>query len=182
MSDRIQPDRALGEQVSKVFDYFLTLPSEVTWVWSMRWNMTRIIFTVSRYFAFVAGSLTAYITIVAAEVLIIIRVYAFWERNRRLLLILLAYGVADLFQFIYLIAFETVLLVLMTLRKYLTYRRVKSRFIELVYTQSALYTFFAVVGSVFNVICIGAAVNIVSRHLFSEADKSQAAYSNLGDK
>ncbi|KAG1747649.1 hypothetical protein EDB19DRAFT_279391 [Suillus lakei] len=95
-----------------IFDYFLTLEPEVRWTWNRRWNVTRILFVMSRYMAFAAVGMTSYaaiatranqdcshfdlasnaihiISIVAAEGLLIIRTYAFWKQNKKLLAILL---------------------------------------------------------------------------------------------
>ncbi|KAG2132444.1 uncharacterized protein EDB93DRAFT_906032 [Suillus bovinus] len=95
-----------------IFDYFLTIEPEVRWTWNRRWNITRILFVISRYMAFVAAGMTSYaaiatrsnencsrfgsasnaihiITIVAAEGLLIIRTYAFWKQNNKLLVVLL---------------------------------------------------------------------------------------------
>ncbi|KAG1739593.1 hypothetical protein EDB19DRAFT_1828811 [Suillus lakei] len=104
-----------------IFDYFLTLEPEVRWTWNRRWNVTRVLFVISRYMAFAAAGMTSYgeqlpvppaaiatranqdchyfdkasngaihiISIVAAEGLLIIRTYAFWKQNKKLLAILL---------------------------------------------------------------------------------------------
>ncbi|KAG2055741.1 hypothetical protein BDR06DRAFT_311641 [Suillus hirtellus] len=95
-----------------IFDYFLTLEPEIRWTWNRRWNITRILFVVSRYMAFVAAVMTSYavlatranenclnfsrasnathiISILAAEGLLIIRTYAFWKQSKKLLAVLL---------------------------------------------------------------------------------------------
>ncbi|KAG1807689.1 uncharacterized protein BJ212DRAFT_739192 [Suillus subaureus] len=95
-----------------IFDYFLTLEPEVRWTWNGRWNITRVLFIISRYMAFVAAGMTSYaaiatranedcshfnrasnaihiITIVAAEGLLIIRTYVFWKQSKKLLVVLL---------------------------------------------------------------------------------------------
>ncbi|KAG2132448.1 uncharacterized protein EDB93DRAFT_1331697 [Suillus bovinus] len=95
-----------------IFDYFLTLEPEVRWTWNRRWNVTRILFVISRYMAFVAAGMTSYaaiatranencsrfgqasnaihiISIVSSEGLLIIRTYAFWRKNNKLLAVLL---------------------------------------------------------------------------------------------
>ncbi|KAG2150846.1 hypothetical protein DEU56DRAFT_778779 [Suillus clintonianus] len=95
-----------------IFDYFLTLDSEIRWTWNRRWNASRFLFVIARYMAFVAAGMTSYaaiatranedcshfssasnaihiISIVAAEGLLIIRTYAFWKQSKRLLAILL---------------------------------------------------------------------------------------------
>ncbi|KAG2132446.1 uncharacterized protein EDB93DRAFT_1176682 [Suillus bovinus] len=95
-----------------IFDYFLTLESEVRWTWNRRWTVSRVLFVLSRYIAFVAAGMTSYaaiatranencsrfgqasnaihiISIVAADGLLIIRTYAFWQKNKKLLAFLL---------------------------------------------------------------------------------------------
>ncbi|KAG1855761.1 hypothetical protein DFJ58DRAFT_785673 [Suillus subalutaceus] len=95
-----------------IFDYFLTLGAEVQWTWNRRWNASRVLFVISRYMTFVAAGMTSYgaiatranenclhfsqasnaihiISIVAAEGLLIIRTYAFWRQNKKLLAVLL---------------------------------------------------------------------------------------------
>ncbi|KAG0691822.1 hypothetical protein DFH29DRAFT_935253 [Suillus ampliporus] len=95
-----------------IFDYFLTLEPEVRWTWNKRWNVSRVIFVISRYMPFAAAGMTSYaavatranedcsrfgsasnaihiISIVAAEGLLIIRTYAFWQYNKKILAVLL---------------------------------------------------------------------------------------------
>ncbi|KAG1866675.1 hypothetical protein F4604DRAFT_1904985 [Suillus subluteus] len=61
-----------------IFDYFLTLGAEVQWTWNRRWNASNAIHIIS---------------IVAAEGLLIIRTYAFWRQNKKLLAVLLVLAV-----------------------------------------------------------------------------------------
>ncbi|KAG2143161.1 hypothetical protein BD769DRAFT_1383145 [Suillus cothurnatus] len=96
-----------------IFDYFLTLGAEVQWTWNRPWNVSRVLFVISRYMAFVAAGMTSYgeqlpmlspaaiatranenvaihiISIVATEGLLIIRMYAIWKRRKKLLAVLL---------------------------------------------------------------------------------------------
>ncbi|KAH7920325.1 hypothetical protein BV22DRAFT_810748 [Leucogyrophana mollusca] len=95
-----------------VFDYCITLSSEVHWMWGKKWEATRIVFTFSRYLPFAAVGMTSYsalnfrededcshfswasdllhvTSIVFAEGLLVLRAYAFWHRSRRLLTALL---------------------------------------------------------------------------------------------
>ncbi|KAG2119775.1 uncharacterized protein F5147DRAFT_121404 [Suillus discolor] len=99
-----------------IFDYFLTLEPEIRWTWNRRWNITRILFVISRYMAFAAAGMTTYaaiatranenctnfsrasnaihiISIIAGEGLLIIRTYAFWRKNNKLLAVLLVLAV-----------------------------------------------------------------------------------------
>ncbi|KAH7906519.1 hypothetical protein BJ138DRAFT_1162452 [Hygrophoropsis aurantiaca] len=102
-------------QTSKAFDYFLTFESEIRWVWGRKWDITRIVFTFSRYLPFIGAGMTVFGTktffsdrggveeniihitgIVATEGLLVLRIYAFWQCNKKLLIVLLAYAVATL--------------------------------------------------------------------------------------
>ncbi|KAH7921435.1 hypothetical protein BV22DRAFT_1132265 [Leucogyrophana mollusca] len=100
-----------------VFDYCITFQSEVHWIWGRRWDVTRIMFTISRYLTFAAAFMTSYaavknrdgencipyghasnaihiISIISAEGLLILRTYAFWQGNKKVLASLLVLGVA----------------------------------------------------------------------------------------
>ncbi|KAN0082571.1 hypothetical protein V8E55_008366 [Tylopilus felleus] len=101
--------------VRKIFDYVITLEDEARWVWGRNWDATRVVFTVSRYLPFAGAAMTAYsalrsnsdpcgpssgqsstivhiLGIIAAEVLLILRTYAYWQGNKSVLYGLLAYG------------------------------------------------------------------------------------------
>jgi len=91
------------------YDFCLTFPLEVGFVWGTKWEVTRIVFTLSRYLPFVSSSLTCYdalvnnqcgsfilaldalytASIVLSEGILILRTYALWGRSRRVLLFLL---------------------------------------------------------------------------------------------
>ncbi|KAG1739532.1 hypothetical protein EDB19DRAFT_835729 [Suillus lakei] len=100
-----------------IFDYFITLEAESQWIWHRKWTFVRFIFTVSRYLpffgigmTFVGALRTQYypgescvrfgqasnvlhiICILAAEGLLITRIYASW-RSKRLLTFLLVFPV-----------------------------------------------------------------------------------------
>ncbi|KAF9237229.1 hypothetical protein BU15DRAFT_76134 [Melanogaster broomeanus] len=101
--------------VNQVFDYLITVKDEARWVWGRKWGTTRLIFTVSRYILFLGTGLTAYripfnsssapcpsslltaaivihvIGVIAAELLLILRTYALWLGDKRLLYGLFAY-------------------------------------------------------------------------------------------
>ncbi|KAG1807678.1 uncharacterized protein BJ212DRAFT_1303387 [Suillus subaureus] len=114
-----------------IFDYFLTLEPEVQWTWNTRWNVSRVLFVISRYMAFVAAGMTSYGEqlpyyylmlpllhertkmlcsrfssasngdqypehIVAAEGLLVVRTYAFWKQNKKLLAVLLVSAVISI--------------------------------------------------------------------------------------
>ncbi|KAG2047175.1 hypothetical protein BDR06DRAFT_964268 [Suillus hirtellus] len=102
-----------GSIANLVFDFCITFAEEVRWTWFRPWDVTRVIFVISRYLPFAGVGLTAYdalrvghqctsslqgkiihiISIVAAESLLIIRTWAFWQRSKRLLIGLLVYSV-----------------------------------------------------------------------------------------
>ncbi|KAG1718858.1 hypothetical protein EDB19DRAFT_800875 [Suillus lakei] len=100
-----------------VFDYCITLEAESQWVWHRKWTLVRSIFTISRYLpffgigmTFAAALRTQYypgescveyrkasnvlhiLSIVAAEGLLITRIYASWN-SKRLLTSLLVFSV-----------------------------------------------------------------------------------------
>ncbi|KAG2065407.1 hypothetical protein BDR04DRAFT_1083222 [Suillus decipiens] len=102
----------LGSLAVLVFDYCVTFPEEVRWTWFKPWDITRVIFIVSRYLPFAGAGMTAYdalrvsnqcastvegyiihvVCIVAAEALLVIRTWAFWQKSRRLLIGLSVYA------------------------------------------------------------------------------------------
>ncbi|KAG1854438.1 hypothetical protein DFJ58DRAFT_787912 [Suillus subalutaceus] len=103
----------LGSLAILAFDYCITFAEEVQWTWSRPWDVTRIIFIISRYLPFAGVGMTAYdalrtsnqcastlegniihiISIVAAEALLVIRTWAFWQKSKKLLIGLLVYSV-----------------------------------------------------------------------------------------
>ncbi|KAG1725618.1 uncharacterized protein EDB91DRAFT_1254668 [Suillus paluster] len=106
----------LGGLAILIYDYCITFQDEVQWTWSRPWGFTRVIFTISRYLPFVGAGMTAYaalrvsgpcdpsveeniihiLTIVAAEGLLVIRTWAFWQNSRRVLIGLLTYSVVTI--------------------------------------------------------------------------------------
>jgi len=102
----------IGAMAILIFDYVITIEDEARWIWGRSWDATRFIFTVSRYLPFVGTALIAYVAlrsnsdpcpsgnaenvihiigIVASELLLVLRTYAFWQGNKRLLYGLLAF-------------------------------------------------------------------------------------------
>ncbi|KAG2075345.1 hypothetical protein BDR04DRAFT_1150159 [Suillus decipiens] len=102
-----------------IYDYFITLHSEVQWTWGQKWGIIRIAFTISRYVPFAGALMTSYsaienwgtrdcipfndavngihfLGIIAAEGLLIFRVYAFSGNKKAYLIILLSFGLAIL--------------------------------------------------------------------------------------
>ncbi|KAH7923813.1 hypothetical protein BV22DRAFT_555601 [Leucogyrophana mollusca] len=113
---------SVGLQTSKYFnvsamamlvaDYFITMQAEIHWVCGRKWDLGRIIFTVSRYLPFAGVTMSVYaalknragencvvfgqasnalhiIGILAAEGLLVLRTYAFWKCSKKLLAVLL---------------------------------------------------------------------------------------------
>ncbi|KAG1891560.1 uncharacterized protein F5891DRAFT_1070180, partial [Suillus fuscotomentosus] len=108
----------LGSLAILVFDYCITFSEEVQWTWFKPWDVTRVIFIISRYLPFAGVGMTAYnalrvsnqcastveeniahvICIVAAEALLVIRTWAFWQKSKILLIGLSVYGVVRVLQ------------------------------------------------------------------------------------
>lgn len=104
----------IGSLAILVFDYCVTFQDEVHLTWFRRWDLIRVIFTISRYLPFVGSGMTAYaalrvsgpcppslaeniihiLCIIAAEGLLVIRTWAFWKKSKRLLIGLLIYSMA----------------------------------------------------------------------------------------
>ncbi|KAG2108981.1 uncharacterized protein F5147DRAFT_836842 [Suillus discolor] len=102
-----------------IYDYFVTLHSEVQWTWGRKWGIIRTTFTISRYAPFAGALMTSYsaiktwgtqdcapfndavngihfLGIIASEGLLIFRVYAFSGNKKTYLIILLSFGLAIL--------------------------------------------------------------------------------------
>ncbi|KAJ8587898.1 hypothetical protein M405DRAFT_820661 [Rhizopogon salebrosus TDB-379] len=94
------------------FDYRFPYSTKVQWTWFRPWDVTRVIFVLSRYLPFVGAVLTArtalyisgpcpnnlaenamhILSIAAAEGLLLLRTWAFWQKGRKLLIGLLSYA------------------------------------------------------------------------------------------
>ncbi|KAG1728916.1 hypothetical protein EDB19DRAFT_2042453 [Suillus lakei] len=102
-----------------IYDYFITLHSEVRWTWGRKWGIVRITFTISRYVPFAGALMTSYsavktwgtqdcvpfnnavngihfLGIIASEGLLIARIYGFSGNNNVYLIVLLSFGSAIL--------------------------------------------------------------------------------------
>lgn len=99
-----------------IFDFCITFQDEVKWTWSRPWDTTRVIFVISRYLPFIGSALTAYaalrvsgppapslaensihiISIVAAEGLLLIRTWAFWQKSKPVLIGLMVYSMVTI--------------------------------------------------------------------------------------
>lgn len=106
----------IGAFAILIFDFCITFHDEVMWTWSRPWDMTRVIFVISRYLPFIGSGLTAYaalrvsgppapslaenivhiISIVAAEGLLVIRTWAFWQKSKKMLIGLVTYSVVTI--------------------------------------------------------------------------------------
>ncbi|KAF9220873.1 hypothetical protein BS17DRAFT_738391 [Gyrodon lividus] len=100
------------------YDYCITIEYEVRWVWGTTWTPTRVHFMVSRYLPFIAVTLAIYssrlgpgsavdycspvgmtsmavyyLCIILAEALLVLRTYAFWQRNKKLLVVMWTSGI-----------------------------------------------------------------------------------------
>ncbi|KAH7912346.1 hypothetical protein BJ138DRAFT_1100388 [Hygrophoropsis aurantiaca] len=86
-----------------IFDYCITFEPEVRWTWGRKWGLPRVVFTLSRYTSFAGALMTAYAAANAHETkciifgdassgLLILRTYAFWGCNKKILAVLLTYG------------------------------------------------------------------------------------------
>ncbi|KAG2065279.1 hypothetical protein BDR04DRAFT_1108733 [Suillus decipiens] len=102
-----------------VYDYFITLHSEVQWIWGRKWGIIRTAFTISRYAPIAGALMTSYsafktwgmqnctpfndalngihfLGFIASEGLLICRVYAFSGKQKAYLIILLSFGLVIL--------------------------------------------------------------------------------------
>lgn len=102
-----------------IYDYFITLHSEVEWTLGRKWGIIRTAFTISRYIPFAGALMTSYsavktwgtqdcapfndavngihfLGIIASEGLLISRVYAFSGNKSAYLIVLLSFGLAIL--------------------------------------------------------------------------------------
>lgn len=102
-----------------IYDYFVTLYSEVQWACGRKWGIIRTTFTVSRYVPFAGALMTSYsavktwgtqdcapfndavngihfLGIIASEGLLIARIYGFSGNNNACLIVLLSFGSATL--------------------------------------------------------------------------------------
>ncbi|KIJ19734.1 hypothetical protein PAXINDRAFT_68135, partial [Paxillus involutus ATCC 200175] len=134
--------------LAKLFDYCLTFPSEVHHAWGRKWDITRIVFTISRYLSFVASAMMCFsisnVCIISAEVILILRTYALWRHSRRVLVVLMALGVSLAFRCVFLIVHEIVLQGMNTWRKFRTYRDVQSPILNTLYWDGIMYMFWII--------------------------------------
>ncbi|KAG1769675.1 hypothetical protein EDD22DRAFT_151575 [Suillus occidentalis] len=106
----------IGAFAILIFDFCITFQDEVKWTWSRPWDITRVIFVISRYLPFIGSALTAYaalrvsgppapslaensihiLSIVAAEGLLLIRTWAFWQKSKTVLIGLIAYSMVTI--------------------------------------------------------------------------------------
>ncbi|KAG2072167.1 hypothetical protein BDR04DRAFT_1097141 [Suillus decipiens] len=106
----------IGAFAILIFDFCITFHDEVKWTWFRPWDAIRVIFVISRYLPFIGSGLTAYaalrvsgppapslaeniihiISIVAAEGLLVIRTWAFWQKSKKVLIGLVTYSVVTI--------------------------------------------------------------------------------------
>ncbi|EIW86175.1 hypothetical protein CONPUDRAFT_68768 [Coniophora puteana RWD-64-598 SS2] len=112
----------LAAIVILVFDYCITVENEAAWVWGRKWDIGRVTFMFARYSPFPAVALTVssamkaaafewcsdwyqvgqasnplhMISIIAAEGLLLLRVWVFWDCSRPLLVLLLVMAIVSL--------------------------------------------------------------------------------------
>jgi len=115
---QISESGAIAAAALLAFDFCLTFGQEIEWLYGTRWTATRIYFTSSRYLPFVAIALAVptcrvlpsgtsycgplgmatnvmyFLCIILAEVMLIIRTYAFWKHDRKILVGMCTFGVA----------------------------------------------------------------------------------------
>jgi len=105
---RIKTEMRLAATSLLVYDYFLTLDSEVTLMWSSKLSLMKILYFYTRYSAFIDVPLVLYyqvktdisavdckriylsaswlvvVGIIVAEVILMIRTWALWQRGKRM--------------------------------------------------------------------------------------------------
>ncbi|KAG2123557.1 hypothetical protein BD769DRAFT_1670046 [Suillus cothurnatus] len=176
-----------------IFDFCITVQDEVEWTWSRPWDITRVIFAISRYLPFIGSGLTVYdelsvvgspargqaenmihiISIVAAEGLLVIRTWAFWQRSKRMLIGLVTYSVVTVIAatsinvlrnqqltavsnavlvYAFLTLFESVILVLTAYKKFSDYRKFNSSIIITLYGGSMFYMLCIIAITVTNMV------------------------------
>ncbi|KAG1837581.1 hypothetical protein DFJ58DRAFT_815530 [Suillus subalutaceus] len=177
---------------------------QVRWTWFKPWDVPRIMFTISRYLPFAGVGMTAYdalrdsnqcastvegyiihiICIVAAEGLLVIRTWAFWQKSKRLLIVLLVYIVlsvsgaiaTDLIPtmlipggtcyfestrnaaivYMFLAMFDSVMLILTVYKRFHDYKDFRSEIIVTLYHDGIFYMLCILAVTLANVICEGA--------------------------
>ncbi|KAG1836544.1 hypothetical protein DFJ58DRAFT_749778 [Suillus subalutaceus] len=158
-----------------IFDYFITLEAESLWVWHRKWTFVRFIFTVSRYLPFFgigmtfigalrtqyypgescvrfgqASNVLHIICIVAAEGLLITRIYASWNTDPGNCLLL--GGRNNVFEYAALLLYELVLLCLMLYIRFSKYSNAIGKLQETFFNDSMRYMMCIMVMSSFSII------------------------------
>ncbi|KAG2034813.1 hypothetical protein BDR03DRAFT_1001395 [Suillus americanus] len=95
----------IGASAILIFDFCITFQDEVKWTRSRPWDITRVIFAISRYLPFVGSGLTAYAALrvsgppapsLVENSLLVIRTWAFWRKSKRVLIGLVTYSVVTI--------------------------------------------------------------------------------------
>ncbi|KAG1854102.1 hypothetical protein C8R48DRAFT_722250 [Suillus tomentosus] len=177
-----------------IFDYLITLETESQWVWHRRWTFVRCVFTVSRYLPFFAVGMTFtgalrtqyypgescvrfgqastvlhIICILAAEGLLITRIYASWN-SKRLLAFLIVFPVVcfswtanpgdclfvggrnNVYEYSVLLLYELVLFCLMMYIRFSKYGNVVGLLQRTFFNDQARYMICLMIVSSFNII------------------------------
>ncbi|KAG2073893.1 hypothetical protein BDR04DRAFT_250274 [Suillus decipiens] len=163
-----------------IFDFWITFQDEVNWICFRPWDIIRVIFIISRYLPFIGAGLTVYdalsvnvpparsqaeniihiISIVAAEGLLVIRTWAFWQRSKSMLIGLVTYGIMTIIAatsinvlrnirltavsnavlvYTLLALFECVILALTVYKKFSDYRKFENSMVTALYGGSLFY-------------------------------------------
>ncbi|KAG1798639.1 uncharacterized protein HD556DRAFT_196141 [Suillus plorans] len=195
----------LGSLAIFAFDFCITFSEEVRWTWFRPWDVIRVIFVISRYLPFAGVGMMAYdalgvsnqctslegniihVTgIVAAEALLVIRTWAFWQKSKRLLIGILVYVVLsiaaslavlklsstmlipggtcyfeitrnDAVEYIFLAMFESMILTLTVYKRFHDFKNFQSGIVVTLYHDDVFYTLCILAVTLANVIA-GAAL------------------------
>ncbi|KAG1737412.1 hypothetical protein EDB19DRAFT_1909732 [Suillus lakei] len=108
----LSDDGEVGAMAVAIFDYCSTITQEVQLIWGRKWDVTRVTFTLARYVTLISAAMTTFAAVadrskytscatfnnviygvIAAEGLLIIRTFAFWHQNKKVLVWLLVLAV-----------------------------------------------------------------------------------------
>ncbi|KAG1813557.1 uncharacterized protein BJ212DRAFT_1482457 [Suillus subaureus] len=202
----------VGAMAAVIFDYCLTIPQEVQLIWGTKWGVIRVTFTLTRYATLMGTAMTTYsavtdrskykscaifddvsytshlMSIIAAEGLLIFRTFAFWHRNKKILVWLLvlaaftilgAVGVSEIvkilhladspgnrggcmfengkssaIQYVFLIIYELVLMILTLYKRFNFYKGVRGRLVSTIYCDGMIYMTCIIMVSITNIFVV----------------------------
>ncbi|KAF8431936.1 hypothetical protein L210DRAFT_3650757 [Boletus edulis BED1] len=142
------------------YDYVITLEDEARWVWGRKWDVTRFVFTVSRYLPFVGAGLTGYgehatkVTIGAAVAINVTRAQLLPDGNIPPGCLLIA-SRNSTFVYLVLLLFEIVILCLMAYKRFHSYRDMSAPIVHATYRDSMFYIVCIILVTFSNVILDG---------------------------